>query len=101
AESSARAAIHANELAAKPLWLTRNSNGWYDLVNKRGSADMSSIRSALVLLVAISSGAFAQTATSVIFGTVTDPTGAAVPNVPVLATSAATQNVERAVTNAA
>ena len=47
---------------------------------------MSRIRSAIVLLVAISSGALAQTATSVIFGTVTDSTGAAVPNVPVVAT---------------
>jgi len=43
--------------------------------------------------------AFAQTATSVIFGTVTDSTGSAVPNVPVTATETATHVSEKVVTN--
>src|SRR5260370_971850 len=51
---------------------------------------MSCLRSLCVLMIALSSGAFAQTATSVIFGTVTDASGSAVPNVPVTATAVAT-----------
>ena len=45
--------------------------------------------------------AFAQTATSVIFGTVTDASGSSVPNVTVTATNAATQVSERVTTNEA
>ncbi len=60
---------------------------------------MSCLRSLCVLMIALSSGAFAQTATSVIFGTVTDASGAAVPNVPVTATAVATGVSARVVTN--
>ena len=54
-----------------------------------------------LLLAALSWEAFAQTATSVIFGTVTDASGSSVPNVTVTATNAATQVSERVVTNEA
>src|SRR5437868_15208925 len=60
---------------------------------------MRPLRSLCVLLVALSAGAFAQTATSVIFGTVTDASSAAVPNVPVTATSTATGVSTKVVTN--
>ena len=60
---------------------------------------MSCLRSICVLLIALCSGAFAQTATSVIFGTVTDASGSAVPNVPVTATATATGVSTRVVTN--
>jgi carboxypeptidase family protein len=60
---------------------------------------MSWIRSICVFLVALSSVAFAQNATSVIFGTVTDSSGSAVPNVPVTATAAATGVSTRVTTN--
>src|SRR5260370_1070818 len=60
---------------------------------------LSCFRSICVLLIALSSGAFAQTATSVIFGTVTDASGAAIPNVPVTATASATGVSTRVVTN--
>ena len=60
---------------------------------------MSCFRSTCVLLIALSAGAFAQTATSVIFGTVTDASGSAVPNVAVTATAAATGVSTRVVTN--
>jgi hypothetical protein len=40
-----------------------------------------------------------KTATSVIFGTVTDSTGSAIPNVPVTATETATHVSEKVVTN--
>ena len=54
-----------------------------------------------LLLAALSWEAFAQTATSVIFGTVTDASGSSVPNVTVTATNAATQVSERVTTNEA
>jgi len=56
------------------------------------------LRSTLVLL-ALNSGAFAQTATSVIFGTATDSSGAAIPNVDVTATASATGVSTKVVTN--
>jgi hypothetical protein len=56
-------------------------------------------RNICVLILALSAGAFAQTATSVIFGTVTDSSGAAVPNVPVTATATATGVSARVTTN--
>src|SRR5260370_10169790 len=59
---------------------------------------LSWFRSICLLLIALSSGAFAQTATSVIFGTVTDASGAAVPNAPVTATATATGVLSRVVT---
>src|SRR5216684_7913909 len=60
---------------------------------------LSWFRSICLLLIALCSGAFAQTATSVIFGTVTDASSAAVPNVPVTATATATGVSTRVVTN--
>src|ERR1035438_5662315 len=60
---------------------------------------MSCSRALFLLLMVGSGGAFAQTATSVIFGTVTDSTGSAVPNVPVTATETATRVSEKVVTN--
>src|SRR5437016_3059212 len=60
---------------------------------------LSCLRSICVLLIALCSGAFAQTATSVIFGTVTDASGSTVPNVPVTATATATGVSARVVTN--
>jgi hypothetical protein len=54
-----------------------------------------------LFLAALSWEAFAQTATSVIFGTVTDASGSSVPNVTVTATNAATQVSERVTTNEA
>jgi hypothetical protein len=60
---------------------------------------VSNLLSTCVLLIALSSAAFAQTATSVIFGTVTDASGSAVPNVPVTATAVATGVSARVVTN--
>ncbi len=60
---------------------------------------MTYFRSICVLLIALSSAAFAQTATSVIFGTVTDASGAAVANVPVIATSVATGEAAKVMTN--
>src|SRR5258708_11310079 len=60
---------------------------------------MSCFRSTCVLLIALSAGAFAQTATSVIFGTVTDASGSAIPGVPVTATSTTTGVSARVVTN--
>ncbi len=60
---------------------------------------MSSFCSRCVLLVALSSAAFAQTATSVIFGTATDASGAPIPNVPVTATATATGVSTKVVTN--
>ena len=60
---------------------------------------MSSFRSRCVLLIALSSGAFAQTATSVVFGTATDASGAPIPNVPVTATATATGVSTKVVTN--
>jgi hypothetical protein len=53
----------------------------------------------LVLLLALNSRAFAQTATSVIFGTATDSSGAAIPNVDVTATASATGVSTKVVTN--
>src|SRR5260370_583579 len=52
---------------------------------------MSCFRCMCVLLIALCSGAFAQTATSVIFGTVTDASGSAVPNLPLTATAGGTR----------
>src|SRR5262249_47289853 len=52
-----------------------------------------------VCLIAFSSATFAQTATSVIFGTVTDTSNAAVPNVPVTATLSTTGVSTKVVTN--
>src|ERR1700719_3489231 len=60
---------------------------------------MSSFLSRCVLLMALTSGAFAQTATSVIFGTATDASGAPIPNVPVTATAAATGVSTKVATN--
>src|SRR6266568_2589857 len=60
---------------------------------------MKCLRSICVLLVVLGSGAFAQTATSVIFGTVTDASGAAVPSVAVTATASATGVSTKVVTN--
>src|SRR5260370_17007477 len=60
---------------------------------------MSLFRCMGALLIALCSGAFAQTATSVIFGTVTDASGSAVPNVPVTATAVATGVSARVTTN--
>jgi hypothetical protein len=51
---------------------------------------MACLRTTLVLFLAAGSAAFAQTATSVIFGTVTDSSGAAIPNAPVTVTAMAT-----------
>ena len=59
---------------------------------------MTCLRSTLVLL-ALNSGAFAQTSTSVIFGTATDSSGAAIPNVDVTATASATGVSTKVVTN--
>ena len=42
---------------------------------------LSWFRSICLLLIALNSGALAQTATSVIFGTVTDASNSAIPNV--------------------
>src|SRR5436190_18139589 len=47
----------------------------------------------------LSAAAFAQTAASVIFGTVTDSSGSAIPNVPVTATATATGVLSRVNTN--
>jgi hypothetical protein len=60
---------------------------------------MSCFRAIAVLLTALCSGAFAQTATSVIFGTVTDASGSAVPNVAVTATAVTTGVATKVVTN--
>ncbi len=60
---------------------------------------MTYFRSICVLLITLSSAAFAQSATSVIFGTVTDASGAAVANVPVIATSVATGEANKVITN--
>jgi len=60
---------------------------------------MKCFRSLLVLLAAFNAAALAQTATSVIFGTVTDTSNAAVPNVPVTAILATTGVFTKVVTN--
>ena len=60
---------------------------------------MSCFRTLCFLLIAFCSGAFAQTATSVIFGTVTDATGAVVPDVRVTATNSETNLSRSAQTN--
>ena len=60
---------------------------------------MTCLRSTCVLLLALTSGAFAQTATSVIFGSATDASGAAIPNVAVTATATATGVSIKVVTN--
>src|SRR5260370_5265896 len=57
------------------------------------------LRSTCILLLALSSGALAQTATSVIFGSATDASGAAIPNVAVTATATATGVSVKVVTN--
>ncbi|MDQ6664658.1 MAG: TonB-dependent receptor [Acidobacteriota bacterium] len=59
---------------------------------------MSCFRAA-VFLFALSWCAFAQTATSIIFGTVTDASGATVPNAAVTATGSATQVSEKVTAN--
>jgi hypothetical protein len=51
------------------------------------------------LLLALSSGALAQTATSVIFGTATDASGAPIPNLAVTATASATGVSTKVLTN--
>jgi hypothetical protein len=60
---------------------------------------VSCLRSTCVLLFALSCGAGAQTATSVIFGSAIDPSGAPIPNVPVRATATATGVSTKVVTN--
>src|SRR2546421_3036066 len=60
---------------------------------------MSCLRWMCVLLIAVSSGAFGQTAASVIFGTVTDSSGAAVPSVSVTAMAVSTGVTTKTVTN--
>ncbi len=60
---------------------------------------MTCLRSTCILLLALISGALAQTATSVIFGTATDASGAAIPNVAVTATATATGIAVKVVTN--
>src|SRR5260370_27216766 len=60
---------------------------------------MSCFRSVAIFLTAMCWGAFAQTATSVIFGTVTDASGSAVHNVPVTANAVATGVATKVVTN--
>src|SRR5579863_3975237 len=60
---------------------------------------MSCSRALFWLLMVGCGAAFAQTATSVIFGTVTDSTGSAIPNVPVTATETATHVSEKVSTN--
>src|SRR5260370_7476764 len=57
------------------------------------------LRSTCILLLALTSGALAQTATSVIFGSATDASGAAIPNLAVTATPTATGVSIKVVTN--
>jgi hypothetical protein len=57
------------------------------------------LRSICCVLIALASVTFAQTASSVIFGSVTDSSGASVPNVSVVATAAATGVSTKVVAN--